>query len=276
LILSFYDKVEVGTTLTIGPNSDNLYEDVTVTGTIDANTFGLDFFIQNDYDQNTPVYFSKNMFLINKYAYKRADAGALYKIKLPQKEITEIVEDLDFVNTTASCFYHDDNEGYLLASLGTNLRFINIVTLTVDKTMTTDNISANNIETYQIYALQVENDTLFRLQRKATYYGYSYTFTTANFQVSTIRPFVDSISVDVYPKIIPSNGVNVAEVKAIVKDQFAHPIVFKPVRFGDSDSVGYMTISDTYTDLVGKAISYYKAGLTPQSVTILVTMTQYD
>lgn len=273
---SCFSLVEPGTILTIGPNSEDLYEDVTVTGTINSNTFGLDFFIKNNYENNTPVYFSKNLLLINKYAYNAADAGALYKIGLPQKTIDEVIEDLDFVNMTSSCFYQDIDKGYLVGTVGVNLRFIQIDTLVVEKTMTLDNISVNQDEVFQIYALQIENDTLYRLQRKATYYNTTYTFTTANFQVSPLRPFVDAVSIDVYPKILPSNGINIADITVIAKDQYAHPLVFKPVFIGDNDSTGYITITNTYTDLNGKAVSYYKAGLVPNTVSILATVTQYD
>jgi len=275
-LAGFSDLVEPGTVLTIGPNNEDLYEDVTVTGTLNNGYLGLDFYIQNNYDDATSVYFSKNLLLINTFAFNRSNAGALYKIKLPQKSISEVIENLDFVNMTASCFYQDVSEGYLLGVLGVNLRFINVKTLITEKTMTLDNISVDRSTIFQIYALQVDRDTLFRLQRKATYYDYTYNYTTANFQVSTIRSFVDSISIDVYPKILPSNGVNIANVIAIAKDQYAHPLINKPIRFADDDPDGYMTIIDTYTDLTGKAISYYKAGLIPNNVNIFTTITQYD
>lgn len=276
-ILNYSTSVIPGTVLTLGPNIDGFYEDVTVTGTLNnSDELGLDFFIKYDYDEGTPVNFSTNIWLLNKYAYKVLDDGALYKIKLPQKEIDSITVDSDFATITASCFYTTVADRYTLVAIGTNLRFLNLSTLEVDKTMNMDNIKIDQASIITITALQLDGDTLFRLQRSATYFGVDNNYTSANYQVSPFRPFVDSVSVDVLPKILPCNGINVAEVLAAVKDQYSQPMSFKPIEFQDSDTTGYMTINKTYTNLLGTAGSYYKAGITPNNVLIMVLATQYD
>ena len=275
-ITDFIDYVDSGTVITIGPNNEGQFEDVTVTGTLSYGALGLDFFINYDYDIDTSVYFTTNLLLVNKYAYTTYEGGALYKVKLPQKEIIEVIVDTDFVSVFASCFYIDTDNKYILLSLGTNLRFVNLISLMADKTMTLDNIKTDQSTIIPIYALQVDGDTLYRLQRSATYFGGNNNFTTANYQVSPIRPFIDSITANAFPKILPANGMNVSEVTAIVNDQYAHPIRLKPVEFQDSDSVGFMTIQYTYTDLFGVATSYYKAGIIPDNVLIMVMATQYD
>ena len=272
----FSEFIVPGTVITIGPNDDEKYEDVTVTGTLDDGALGLNFFIKNNYTIDTPVYFTTNLWLVNHYAYSEANAGAIYQIKLPQNEIVSITEDSDFDLISSSCFYTDIENKYMLITIGTNLRFVNLVTLVVDKTMTMDNIEANQSTIHPVHALQLDGETLYRLQYHATYFNNDYHYSTANYQVSPMRPFVDSVSIDVWPKILPANGINVAEVTAIVNDQFAHPIQIKPVEFRDDDSVGFMTIQNTYTNLAGRATSYYKAGIVPRSVLIMVMATQYD
>lgn len=276
-LVDYTVNVRPGTLLTLGPNKDGLYEDVTVTGTLyNSNTLGLDFFVKYDYDGDTPVNFSTNIWLLNKYAYKVLDDGALYQITLPKKEIGSIVVDSDFATITASCFYSTTTNRYILIVLGTNLRFLNLTTLEVDKTMNLDNIKIDQATIITITALQLDGDSIFRLQRSATYFGIDNNYSSSNYQIAPFRPFVDSVSVDVLPKILPCNGINIADVLAVVKDQYSHPMKFKPVMFQDSDTVGYMTITNTHTDLFGSAKSYYRAGIVPNNVTIMVLATQYD
>lgn len=274
-LTNYYTKVTPGTIITIGPNDAGQYEDVTVTGTIDEGTLGLNFFVKYDYDLGTPVYFNKNIWLINKYTYKVL-TGSIYKISLPQKEIVQVIASPDYTSITASCFYTDGEDAYILLAIGTNLRFLNLDTLVVEKTMTMDNIKINQSTLIPVKAMQIEEETLYRLQTAATYFGVDYSFTTKNYQPSPLRSFVDSVSVDAMPKILPSNGINVAKITAVVNDQYSHPAQNKAVRFYDSDDVGYMTTSETYTGLNGTAISYYKAGIVPKTVVILALATQYN
>jgi hypothetical protein len=105
-INNYIERVVPGTVVTLGPNSNGEYEDVTVTGTLNGGqTLGLDFFIENNYAAEAPVYFTTNLWLLNKYAFKVLDGGALYQISLPKKEIQSITVDADFAAISASCFY---------------------------------------------------------------------------------------------------------------------------------------------------------------------------
>jgi len=277
VISNYTERAVPGTVVTLGPNSKGDYEDVTVTGTLsDSQTLGLDFFIEHDYAGGVPVYFATNLWLLNKYAFKVYDDGALYKVNLPKKEIESITVDADFAAITASCFYTTFTDSYVLLAWENSLRFLNLNTLVVDKTMVLDNIKVDKATIIPIVALQLDGDTLYRLQRSATYFGVDNDFSTVNFQPSPMRPFVDSVSIDVLPKILPANGINVADVEAVVKDQYGAPIQIKPVVFEDSDEVGFITIKDVYTNLVGTAKTYYKAGIVPNTVFLMVTATQYD
>lgn len=275
-ISSYGDKIDPGTILTLGPNPQNQYENVTVTGTLSGiNRFGLDFYTQNSYEEDTAVYFPKNIWLVNHFTYT-ATGGSLYKISLPNERIDDVIEDTDFESIIASCFYNTGSAQYVLLPFGTTLRFFNTTSLSVDKSMIMDNIQTNQSTVIPIYDLKVEDGTLYRLQQAATYFNTNYTFSTYNYQPSPLRPFIDSISVDVTPKILPSNGVNLADVIAIVKDQYNNPIVSKHVFFDDSDPTGFIVLQNTYTGLYGTALTRYKAGIIPNTVIIGAAATQYD
>ncbi len=271
-INDYTEMVFPGNVVTLGPNCDGNYEDVTVTGTLNnGQTLGLNFFVENNYEANVSVYFTTNLWLLNKY-----EDGTLYQISLPRKKIESIIIDADFFTITASCFYNTLTDRYILLVWENSLRFLNLTTLIVDKTMVLDNIKIDKATIIPILGLQIDGDTLYRLQRSATYFGEDNDFSTANFQPSTMRTFLDSVSIDVLPKILPANGINVAYVEAVVKDQYGAPVQIKPVAFVDTDDVGFITIKDTYTNLAGTAKTYYKAGIVPNTVFLMATATQYD
>jgi len=275
-VSTFGDKIESGTVLTLGPNAANQYEDVTVTGTLGVNgRFGLDFYTSHSYNSGTPIYFSKNLWLVNHFIYT-STGGALYKINLPNKHQEYVLEDSDLELAEASCFYNTVDNQYILFPVGNVLRFFNINTLVVEKSMLMDNIRTNQSTIIPIYALKVVDGSLYRLQEEATYFSQNNSFSSYNYQLSPLRPFVDSVTIDVAPKILPSNGMNIADVVAVARDQFDDPIQIKPMLFWDTDSTGFMTIINTYTNLYGVARSYYNAGVIPSTVTIAAKVTQYD
>lgn len=274
-VSSYCDKIESGTILTIGPNSAGIFEDVTVTGTVGAdNVFGLDFYTFNSFDIGTPVYFSKNLWLVNDYTHN-SSGGSLYKISLINNRIETVISDDDFSYVDACCFYNAGSFQYILYVVDTTLRFLNIDTNVTEISMLMDNRQINNT-IIPVYDIEVEEDTLYRLQNKATYFGVDFSWGTYNYQVSTLRSFIDSVTIDVDPKILPSTGINTAEIKVSVRDQYNNPSQNKPVFLEDSNDTGFITIVDPYTNLLGVATSYYKAGITPAVVTITTTITQND
>jgi hypothetical protein len=131
-------------------------------------------------------------------------------------------------------------------------------------------------ETYIVYDLAIYNNTVYRMQKKATYFGTDVTWSTYNYQPSAIRPFVDTITLDVYPAILPSNGINVAKITAIIKDQYSEPIQFQPVAYTDDDDIGFITISPVETWIDGVSTTFYKAGVIPATVTIEGIVTHHD
>jgi hypothetical protein len=145
--------------------------------------------------------------------------------------------------------------------------------------MAIDNIKIDGITIIPIYSLSVDGNNIYRLQLDANYFGANYTWATYNYVLSTIRRFITTISVSSYPTILPNNGTNVSTITALINDQYGDGAVFKPVFFTDTDPVGFITINPAYTDPVfatGQAVTYYKAGITPATVTIEGTVTQYD
>lgn len=270
------EKIVSGTVLSLGPNSLNQYEDVTVTGTLPGiGRFGLDFYTSNSYGPEDTVVFAKSMWLVNHFLYLEP-GGALYEVTLPNKRISAVVpyEELAFVN--ACCFYNTIDIQYIVFVIGTVARFFNLATLEVDKSMFIDNVKTDQVSVITIHDLKVAEGSLFRLQDEATYFDTDYTFAMYNYQCSPLRSFVDSVTIDVYPKVLPSNGFNVSDITTFVKDQYSNASKIKPVTFIDDDQVGFITTVSTYTDTKGKAVSSYKAGVTPGVVTITVTVTQYD
>jgi len=143
-----------------------------------------------------------------------------------------------------------------------------------------DNIRANQIDIIDVYDVAVANRTLYRLQDEGTYYGTNNDWGSQyNYQVTPLRSFIDSIIVTAYPVILPANGVNITEVNASVFDQYGNGVVYKPVFWTDTDDDGYVTINPSYTDIffgTGKSVTYYRAGITPQPVTVEGTATQDD
>lgn len=146
-------------------------------------------------------------------------------------------------------------------------------------TMTMDNVKKNQSTIIPIYAIDIEGDNLYRLQNQATYYGTDYTWTTYNFQISPIRPFIDFITIDADTHILPATGRNTTTVRALVFDQYGAGVVYKPITFVEDDPVGFMTSSTVYTDFfygTGTANTGYTSGTALRVVNIIGSATQVD
>lgn len=145
--------------------------------------------------------------------------------------------------------------------------------------MQMDNVESDGFTNIEVYDISAYRGTLYRLQDQATYYGSDYSWSTYNYQLAPLRSFVNSISVSVYPSILPANAINVSQLTAIVLDQYGEGCNNIAVFFTDDDNVGFVTTSPAYTDYLektGEALSNYKAGTAVRTVTIEGTATQYD
>jgi hypothetical protein len=274
---SFTTNIPVGTVITIGPNVDGFHEEVTVTGTISSNVYGLDFYTSMPHVAGEDVSFVNNFWMFNNYKGIIEDPS-LMRYNLVNSEWDYTVEDDSFDSTTGSVFYidTDNNNYYILYVYGTVLRFFNIDTKEIDKSFTMDNIRTDGTTIIPIYGLDIEGDTVYRLQNYMKYFETNYSQATYNYQCSTLRSFVDSISMELYPKILPSNGISLAEVTTIIQDQYGNPSQYKAAHLSDDDTTGYLTIEKPLTNLQGVATSYYRAGLSVREVTVTSLATQYD
>lgn len=275
----YYDTViSGGVTLTLGPNNSDQYEDAIV-NSVSGTNITLTSGTQYSYDVGDEVNFYLYLWVFNSDG-----SGSLCKIDARTGNLLNQHDDSEYDNIKACTFARitnvfDSNVDALIYVKSTNLKFINIDTLANYGTMIMDNLRSNNITIIPIYDLAISGKTIYRLQNEATYYGSDNSWATYNYQVSTVRPFIDSITVTAYPLILPANAVNVTEITALVNDQYGNGSVYKPVSFTDNDNVGFITINPAYTDYfwgTGKAITHYKAGVSVHTVNIEGTVTQYD
>ena len=162
---------------------------------------------------------------------------------------------------------------------GTNLKYLNTNSMTIYAVATIDNLKTDQLTEIKIYDIAISDTNIYRLQKAATYYGHDYNWTYYNYVLSTVRRFLDTINVSVYPVILPANAVNTATVTALVNDQYGEGLVNSPIIFSDDDDYGFITRSPVYTDYLfgtGEAVSYYKAGIEVRLVTIEGKATQYN
>jgi len=143
--------------------------------------------------------------------------------------------------------------------------------------MTIDNLDEDQATVIPIFDLTMEGVNIYRLQDEATYYGTTYPFAGGyySYQLSTLEPFVTSISLRANPAILPANKTNTSEITAIVKDQFNLPIGGKAVYLTDDDVEGeILAPNPANTDQDGVAITSYLAGNVAREVKITATVQQ--
>ena len=272
-----------GDVLHLGPNCDGKEEDVTVTGTIDNHVVGLNFFTTYTYEEDDPINTTKAIWLFNDYSGTN-DIGALYKFEVGGNYI-EHTQD-DEYKSIKSCTFDKITE---IPDVGTihpilyvknnNIKFISPASKAIYCYMTIDNIRSNNITNIDVYDIAVYGGSIYRLQARSMYFESDYVWSTYNYVMSPLRPFVDSITVGAYPLILPCNGVNTSEITAIVHDQYAQQIPFKLVYFTDTDTEtygGFITVNPAFTWIDGVAKTTYTAGINPLTVNIEATATQND
>jgi len=265
--------------VSIGPNIIEEYEDaetVSVSGTVITLVSGT----QYDYDVGDAVYFYDYLWVFN-----NDGTGSLAKANAYSGEVVDTYNDSEYDSITACTFKRLTGAlptaiDALMYVKGTSVKLINPQTLSNYEIMIIDNVRANNITIITVYDIAVQGETLYRLQIEGTYYETDNSWSPYyNYVASSIRSFLDSISVSAFPVILPANARNTLEVTALVTDQYGNGAIYKPVFFTDTDNVGFMTINPAYTDVFfgnGDAISYYRAGVKVHTVNIEGTATQYD
>lgn len=266
-----------GTILTLGPNSLRQQEDVTVTAISGAN-ITLVSGTQYAYSTDDDIQFYNNLWVFNS-----TGDGTLHKINARTGANITTYSGTEYDNITSCTFARVSNVSSstvdaLIYSKSTNLKYLNIDSMSFYGIMLMDNFTPPST-TIVIYDIAVVGNNIYRLQKEARYYGAGYSWTNYHYVLSTVRRFIDVVAVSATPTILPNNATNVAEILTLVTDQYGDGVDNKPVTFTDTDSVGFITINPAYTDYffgTGEAITYYKAGILVQTVTIEATATQYD
>jgi len=273
-----YNSVIVsGTTLTLGPNSSDQYEDMNVISVSGIN-ITLASGVSYTFEVGNYVRFYNNLWIFNS-----TGVGTLHKINARTGAAITTYSGTEYDNITACTFARVDHVttsgvDALIYEKAQNLKYLNVNTLTFYGVMTIDNLTPPSTNII-VYDLAIVDDNIYRLQDRAYYFGSTYVWTTYNYVLSTVRRFIDTVSQSVYPVILPNNGVSVSKLTVLVGDQYGDGVVNKPVYFTDDDTIGFITINPAYTDAVfdtGLAASYYKAGLAVRTVTVVCTATQYD
>jgi hypothetical protein len=259
-----------------------------------ASGVGLDY--QTRYGDAAS--FHKNIWIFNNWDGVSGADGALYKLNSLNGTYITRYAGGEYKNVKASTFYAVPNYIFdrdwqatpandafnwpkfnsIAYARTTNIIFLNPDNLTTSYgSMTMDNVEDDQATVIPLYDMTMEGVNVYRLQRKATYYGATYTFAdnTYNYQLSTLEPFITSISLRANPAILPANGVNVSQITAIVKDQHNLPIEGKLVYFTDDDPNGSITGSNpANTDADGVATTTYTAGTSAREVKITATAQQ--
>jgi hypothetical protein len=222
------------------------------------------------------------LYKINAYtgAYQTRYAGGEYKSVTASTfyDVPNYIFDRDWQSTPSNDAFNWPKSNALIYVRTTNLIFLNVDNFAASYgSMTMDNVKSDQATVISLYDLTMEGVNVYRLQRDATYYGTTYTFanSTYNYQLSTLEPFITSISLRANPAILPANGVNTAQITAIVKDQFNLPIAGKNVYFTEDDPVGTITgPNPATTDSDGAATTTYTAGTSAREVKITATAQQ--
>lgn len=277
---NYTNVVSNGIALTLGPNSSNQYEEVNV-NTVSGSSIILVSGTQNSYDSGDNVNFYNHLWIFN-----NEGNGTLHKVDAYTGSNITTYSGTLYDDITACTFARVSGPSSsavdtLMYEKDTNLKFLNIDTMSLYESMIMDNLKANGVTHIAIHDLAVSGNNIYRLQNEATYYETDYSWGSLyNYVLSTTRRFLDTVAIlSATPAILPANSVNVSEIIVDVTDQYGEGIINKPVFFTDNDSVGFITINPAHTDYffgTGEAVTYYKAGVIVQTVTIEATATQYD
>ncbi len=271
-------KLSSGMVVTLGPNSSGQIEEATV------NSAGAGFVNINGtttyaYDSGDPITFYNYIWVFNDYDGLNL-TGALYKISAYTGSVITKYGGGAYADIEA-CTFYDMSDIYGAGSdaiayvKGTNCIFLDPDDLATSfGSMVMDNVEDDQATVISLYDLTIEGKNVYRLQLKATYYGTTYTWSNYNYQLSTLDPFITSISLAADPAILPADLVSVSAITAIVKDQFLLPIASKQVYFTDDDANGYIVTSPVSTNSLGVAATTYKAGSTANEVRVTATCQQ--
>jgi len=283
-------KMESGFTLVLGPNHLGQMEEVSVSSA-SGGSAQINGSILYEYNAGAPISFYNRIWLFNNYDGTDFSTGALYHIDAYTGSVVTKYPGGAYKDIGACTFFDvpkyifdravgtgvtDPRYNSICYVKGNNMLFLNPDDLVNSNgSMTMDNIEDDQATNIPIYDLTIEGTNVYRLQSKATYYGSTSDFVgTYNYQLSSLNPFITSISLRANPAILPANGVNPSIITAIVKDQFNLPVEQRQVFFTDDDPNGAITSSPVNTNADGIAVTTYIAGTSAREVRITATAQQ--
>ena len=287
IVADISSKVSSGNTVRLGPSTVGGYEgeweefSVVSAG---VGTINVSPGITNAYAAGDPIIVYKYIWTFNNYNGV-ASEGALYKFDAYTGSFITKFGGNEYDNITACTFaVIEDGLTNVVNALayvrGSNMLFKDVASATLENygSMAMDNIESNDITIIPVYDLVIDGKNVYRLQRKATYYGSTTTFADSaySYQLATTTPFIHSISLQAAPAVIPADaGVSTSLITGVVKSQFLLPIVGKLVTFAEDDSNGYLTgTNPDTTDADGVVTITYHSGTTAREVTITATAQQ--
>lgn len=265
--------------VTFGPNKDGLSETIQIQSTSDGElTLKNATTIEIGYHPGGALYepgtwtgahFYTYIWFFNDYDGLDDTSGALYQLNAYGGAFVRKFRGGAYDSVTASTFYKVDsfldgagnpiNVDCLVYAKASNLLFIDVsdpsTSLPYYGSMVMDNNNA------VINDLAMFDQNVYRLQG-------------ANYELSTLDPFVSSIALVASPAIITANTLSTTTIDAYVKDQFFQPVQGRAVQFGDDDSIGAVVPSSDNTDALGKASTVYTSGDTARTVQITATVNQ--
>ena len=286
IVADISTKVSSGMKVFLGPSTESGYEGDTEEFSVlsaAAGTITINGTVSSAYKSTDPIATYKYIWMFNDYN-GLATEGALYKFDAYTGSYITKFGGNEYDNIEA-CTFAVISEGLssVVNSLayvrGSNMLFIDVESPTLDNygSMAMDNINADEINILTVYDLMIYESNVYRLQRQATYYGSTTTFSDSaySYQLATLTPFVHSISLQADPAVIPADGgVSTSLITAVVKSQFLLAISGRQVDFTDDNANGYLSDTTVLTDSDGVALTTYYSGTDAVEVKITATAKQ--
>jgi len=171
---------------------------------------------------------------------------------------------------------------YLLIARESALLFFNTDSNNIDRSMVLNNIKVDTINHWNVDDMVVvgiePNIIIYRLQSGTTYKNDSLVLTDApwsqfNYEKQLLRRVVSSISVSVFPSIIPADsGLTDAVATATLRDQYNDVAANVGVTWSDDAGGGKLIPQGTVTDSFGQIRAKYNSGSTEQDVKVIASV----
>jgi hypothetical protein len=251
---------------------------------VSGNVITLADPIENSYTHGNELLFYNYMWLFNNAYGTDTSKGALYKINAYSGSVVSYLASGAYRGIRATTFYEIDHftefgaVNALMFVKASNLLFVNVhdSQLSYYGSMAMDTINADEVTIIPVYDITVKDKNLYRLQKAATYFGSTSSWTNYSYQPATFNTMVASISVTASPNVLAANQVSTSELTARVRDQFGQPVTARLVYFEDDDADGEIVSGSggVNTNSAGEASAVYKSGLSARLVSITARVDQ--